>query len=228
MSRPRRVSDEDILATVRKAVLEEGPHVSLDLVADRLGVTAPALFRRFGSRNGLMIAALKPDENPAFIKELDAGPDDRPIHIQLAEVFEHIGRYIDGAFPCMSALRESGIPIDVHRDFQEPPPLRILTALASWLERARTQGLVAFANTECTAMAMLGAIQAPVFVRHLSKRTDRWDTSQFSHQLTRLMLDGLSVSSATDGFLKASHPSPIPSAVKADVLKQTTGRHKEP
>ena len=205
MSRPRRVSDEDILTTVRNAVLEEGPHVSLDLVADRLGVTAPALFRRFGSRNGLMVAALKPDENPAFIKELDRGPDQRPIDIQLAEVFEHIGRYIDSAFPCMSALRESGIPVDFARDFQEPPPLRILRALASWLDRARTQGLVSFADTECAAMAMLGAIQAPVFVRHLSKRTDRWDASRFSHQLTRLVLDGLAVPSATDHRRKTSH-----------------------
>ena len=191
--------------------------MSLDLVADRLGVTAPALFRRFGSRNGLMLAALKPEENPAFIGELDRGPDSRPADIQLTEVFSHIGRYIDAAFPCMSALRESGIPIDIVRDFQDPPPLRILHALAGWLERARTQGLVQFEDTECAAMAMLGAIQAPVFVRHLSKRTDRWDSSRFAERLTRLVLDGLGpkrTSRATNSDFKSSQIPPISKASK--------------
>ena len=39
MPRPRQVTDEAILAATRDCVLERGPHVSLDVVAERLGVT---------------------------------------------------------------------------------------------------------------------------------------------------------------------------------------------
>jgi len=55
MARPRLITDEQILTTMRSCVLELGSHVSLDLVADKLGVTAPALLKRFGNRQELLL-----------------------------------------------------------------------------------------------------------------------------------------------------------------------------
>jgi len=79
MARPRRVSDEEVLSSVRRAVLEHGPSVSMDHIAAELGVTPPAIFRRFGSRNELLIAALKPDEEPSFLAALAAQAGARPL-----------------------------------------------------------------------------------------------------------------------------------------------------
>src|ERR1700738_128371 len=106
MARPRRISDEEILVAVRRAVLKQGPHVSIDVVAELLGVTAPALFRRFGSRNDLLTAALKPEERPSFIDDLERGPDQRLVVVQLVELFSRIGAFVAEALPCMSAMRE--------------------------------------------------------------------------------------------------------------------------
>ena len=64
MARPRLITDEQILQTMRASVLEHGPAVSLDLVAEKLKVTGPALLKRFGTRQALMIEALKPPEEP--------------------------------------------------------------------------------------------------------------------------------------------------------------------
>lgn len=192
MSRPRRVSDEEILDAVRGAVREEGPHVSLDLVADRLGVTAPALFRRFRSRNDLLLAALRPEERPPFVAHLDAGPDDRAIDVQLDDLLNRIGTFLATALPCMTALRESGIPLaQLHATFEDPPPLRAARALAGWLERARARGLVAVDDVHMTATAMLGAVQAPIFLRHLANETGPWDAKGFAQQLTDLLLRGV-------------------------------------
>lgn len=60
MPRPRLVSDEEVFAAFDSAIAEHGPNgVTLALVAQRLGVTAPALMRRFGSKQGLFEAFMQ-------------------------------------------------------------------------------------------------------------------------------------------------------------------------
>lgn len=195
MSRPRRVSDEEVFLAVRQAVLEQGPHVSLDVVAERLGVTAPALFRRFGCRTEILLQALRPPEQPPFLPHIEAGPDDRPIEAQIADLCVRVSTYLQGVFPCMSALRESGIPIDqVHASYAEPPPLLILRALAAWFTRARAAGLLALSDgdEEHVALALLGAVQAPIFIRYIGKRTEPWDAAAYGRRLAQVFLHGLS------------------------------------
>src|SRR5262245_22349770 len=123
MARPRQVSDDEILAEVRRGVLEQGPSVSLDLIAHRLNVTAPALFKRFGSRNALLLAALKPDDAAALMALLKRGPDEgRPFEPQLLEIMEAHAAFLETTVPCMSALRESGLPKEEMRElFKESP-----------------------------------------------------------------------------------------------------------
>lgn len=60
MTRPRLVSDNAVFAAFDAAIAEHGPNgVTLALVAERLGVTAPALMRRFGSKQGLFAAFMQ-------------------------------------------------------------------------------------------------------------------------------------------------------------------------
>ena len=86
MSRPRLVSDHDVFAAFDAAIAEHGPNgVTLGLVAQRLGVTAPALMRRFGSRQGLFAAFMQQQlaAQPDMLRALaDAHPD--PLQALLA------------------------------------------------------------------------------------------------------------------------------------------------
>lgn len=55
--RPRTVSDEAIFAAVAELVTAAGPSgLTLGAVAERVGVSAPALAQRFGSKRGLLVA----------------------------------------------------------------------------------------------------------------------------------------------------------------------------
>jgi AcrR family transcriptional regulator len=55
--RPRSVSDEAIFEAVTAVVTEVGPSgLTLAAVADRVGLSAPALAQRFGSKRGLLLA----------------------------------------------------------------------------------------------------------------------------------------------------------------------------
>src|SRR4051812_22089390 len=133
MARPRLITDEQILTTMRACVLERGAMVSLDVVAERLGVTSPALLKRFGNRQELMLKALLPPESPAWMAEFDRGPDDRPLESQLAEHFDRIWAFFEDVIPCVSALRESGVPHEKMFEGKRNQPVHSIRAISRWL-----------------------------------------------------------------------------------------------
>ena len=51
--RPKKVSDEDILQTVRRCLVEQGGSVSTQFIADQVGVSQATLFKRFGSKQSV-------------------------------------------------------------------------------------------------------------------------------------------------------------------------------
>jgi len=172
MARPRLITDEQILAAMRRAVLAHGPHVSLDVVAGELKVTPPALLKRFGNRRTLLLEALRPPAEPPWVKELVAGPDERPLPAQLEQLFTRIWDMFVEVMPCIAALRESGIPPhELFEGSDEPPPLRFLKTLTRWLEKGRAQGRVAGESMDIAATAMLGALQTRAYTAHLMNQS---------------------------------------------------------
>jgi len=170
MARPRQISDEQILGTMRACVMEHGPQVSLDVVADQLGVTSPALLKRFGNRQELLIRALVPSTEPKWVRDAEQGPDARPLPVQLEALFTAISDNFAEWVPCLTALRQSGIPMDTLTE-RHPSPARGLKALRRWLETARAKALVSGDELETAATAMLGAVQSNIMLAHLYKRT---------------------------------------------------------
>lgn len=170
MARPRQISDQQILETMRSCVIERGPQVSLDVVAEKLGVTSPALLKRFGNRQELLIRALLPGHEPQWVHDAEQGPDARPLAAQLEELFGRISETFAELVPCLTALRQSGIRMESIAE-RHPSPARGLKALRGWLETARARGLVAGQELETAATAMLGAVQSNIMLAHLYKRT---------------------------------------------------------
>lgn len=168
MARPRLITDEQILAAMRAAVLRHGPHVSLDVVSKSLGVTTPAVLKRYGNRRTLLLEALRPPAVPAWSQELLAGPDARPLPEQFEALFARIWDMFVEVMPCIAALRESGIPPEeLFQKGDEPPPLRFIKVLTRWLEKGRAAGRVSGESMDVAATAMLGALQTRAYTAHL-------------------------------------------------------------
>ena len=184
MARPRQITDEQILSTMRASVLERGAGVSLDVVAERLGVTSPALLKRFGTRLELMLQALQPPDAPPWMADFDAGPDDRPLEVQLSEHFNRLWKFFEGVIPCVSALRESGVPHEKIFEGKRNAPVHGIRAISKWLEKARDAGLIEAQAPESVATAILGAIQTRAFTAHVAK-------VQYSTRSNREYLDDL-------------------------------------
>ncbi|WP_166825121.1 TetR/AcrR family transcriptional regulator [Thalassoroseus pseudoceratinae] len=197
MARPQRVSDEEILKTARKIFLEHGPKVSVDVIADRLGVSAQAVYKRFSTKQELLLECLRPPGVPQWTEELNAGPTDEPLAEQLTHVVTVISRFFVEMSARMAVLHWSGISEkDIFAHYDPPPPVIGIRALAGWLKKAHERGLIRDVDTEATAIALLGSLHAPVHLeRIVGLKVIDHSPEEYVEQVVSVYLQGLHPSS---------------------------------
>lgn len=165
MARPRTISDDQILQTARDCFFEHGPSVATDVIAERLGVSPQALFKRFHSKHDLMIAAVAPTGQAPWIPMLEAGPDDRALPEQLTDILMELAEFFVDISRRMSVLRWSGMdPKKLLERYDEAPPLMDIRVLSGWLERAADRGLIREIDFRATAMMMLTSMHGPAML----------------------------------------------------------------
>ncbi len=193
MARQRQVSNEQILRMARKCFVKHGPSLSTVVIADKLGVSQPALFKRFKSKRELMIAALAPPEVADCITELQAGPDDRTFREQLEELANRVTDYFRDISPCLSVLSSSGIPPkELMQRYAVPPPIAAIRSLTDWLERCAHKGLIRKTEFEATAMAMLGSLHFQAFLLYVTgQRLSSLSRSSYIEACVELYARGL-------------------------------------
>lgn len=201
MARPQAVSDAEILTAARACFLEHGPAVSTTVVAERLGVSQATLFKRFGTKDELLLAALAPPAEPPFVPHLQAGPEPGDLRPQLIALAVEMGRFMDELVPCMMMLRACGVgPHDMLSRFAVPPPVVGLRALTAWLGRARDRGQVRAVDPQSVAVALLGAIQARSFLQHIAADpTVGGSADSYATALVDLLWEGLRPRPAEEG-----------------------------
>lgn len=193
MARPQTVSDDEILDTALNCLLEQGPSVSMDVIARRLGVSSQALLKRFHSRKKLVIAALRLPEKLPWHCLVEAGPDDRPVRAQLNDIVRAVAEFLIDVVRRMAVLRWSGIdPRDMLETYVEPPPLVDLRILSEWFRRAADRGLIRQGNHRATALILLSALHTPAMLEEIMGKHPIDDGEQgFHRQLVTVLLDGI-------------------------------------
>ena len=172
MARPRQTSDTEILDAARRCFLEEGPQTSTQRIADRLGVSQASIFKRFGTKRDLMLAALSPAAEPPFLHTLLDGPDERPVEDQLATIVRDANCYMAELIPRLHVLRAAGLdPRDILARYPVPPPLRTHQALCGWLARCREQGRIRDVDPNVVATVLLGALHGRAFFEQVVGQT---------------------------------------------------------
>lgn len=169
MGRPRQVSDQEILEAARECLLEEGPGVSTTAIAARCGLSQAALFKRFGTKQELIIQALGPPLVIPWVERLKSGHDDRPIPDQLREIGLDVLAYFIDVVPCMSTLRACGVDLrEVIAREPVPKPVQAQLAFAHWIEGAIRAGRVRSVPPRGAALTFLGALHTLAFSSHVT------------------------------------------------------------
>ena len=170
MGRPRTVSDEAILEAARAVFLEQGPSASTQSIADRLSLSQAALFKRFGTKQDLMIAALMPPARPAFADLVEQGPSlDEPFEDQLRSLARAHLAFFRAMVPCVMVLKSSGLDMErLLKESPDPPPVMARRRLTSYFERAMDAGLARRADPLAVATSFLGAFHLHSFMSHVT------------------------------------------------------------
>ena len=200
MGRPREITDEEIVAAARRCFLEHGAGVPAADIARELGVSHTTLFNRFGSKDGLMIAALGPPKEVPWIAALEAGPDDRPIRRQLVEHAKVISAFFQQLQAGLGLLRAAGI--DVRKAYGarqgDPPPLQARRALIGWLQRAQKSGQLARCDAPTLAKTILGALHGWAFTaRVCGESTSPAAGERYVEALIELLWNGIGGASSS-------------------------------
>jgi AcrR family transcriptional regulator len=162
MARPPTIRDETIIQAAREVFLARGIRATTAEVAERAGVSEGSIFKRFKSKLELFEAAMgSPEEDPAFIRDLDRRVGQGDIRESLYELGREIESHFRRAVPLvmMSWSNRGPEAPPCGSSGATPPPIRILKALIGYFEAEMRLGRLRSIDPEVAARSFFGAIQ---------------------------------------------------------------------
>jgi AcrR family transcriptional regulator len=198
MARPKGIPDAEVLAEARRCFIQFGPGVSTERIAAGLNLSQPALFKRFGTKKALMLAALRPPPTPAWVVALDDGPDERSITHQLRDIVRRAAAFFEEVAPALAILHASGISREeLLESYDVPPPVAAKAGLVAWLERAKGKGLIRDVGLEATASMIMGGLLFRVLIWKMTGVAPGGPLSpSYADDLADLLVLGLNPESA--------------------------------
>jgi AcrR family transcriptional regulator len=187
MARNKQVSDEQLMETARATFLELGPHISVAVIAKRLGVTPAALFHRLGSKEELLRRALWPRIPPERIRlqagfKAGAAPSE-----QMAEILAGLCHYMASGVPAIFLMHAGGVPTPADKKgepFREPQMIALRRELVIWMLQAFKVQKMSKIRAEVLADAFIGTLEGRFMHAYLQGVT-------FSEKKNRAFVEGL-------------------------------------
>ena len=194
--RPKKVSDEEILQTVRRCLVEQGGSVSTQFIADQLGVSQATLFKRFGSKSNLLQAAIllpsKASKASRMLEFLREGPTAEPVREQMEQLCLRLLKFFDEVLPSFASLHASGLT------FEDPlpddaPPVLARKHLTNWVEQLQEQGhMRKDVHPESIALTLIGTMQHRPLRIHLLRDTTLTQTDEeYVSSIVEVLWQGL-------------------------------------
>ena len=162
MARPRRITDEKILAAAREVFLEQGYSAPTSEIARRSECSEGTIFKRFPTKEALFCASLGSGEAPAVVLLAEEGLPAGEPRKALQAVFTEFVAFFRDMLPRIIMLWSSRVidhPFQIHEGVENPPPRRLIAALSAYLERERKAGRIRDVDTQVAARALIGAAQ---------------------------------------------------------------------
>lgn len=193
--RPRSFTDRELLDCARSCFLEHGPGVSTAHIAEELGVSQAALFKRFKTKKELLVAAMIPNDPPEWVGRVMLGPDERPVRVQLHELARAIDGFFSTMIPCLAVLRAGGVmPEHVAKWKDTPPPVVAHRAISGWFSTLTAAGRLRVDDPDSTALSFIAGLQAPHMLRHMLGNKAPPASSNYLENFVQLIWCGIAPS----------------------------------
>ena len=195
--RPKKVSDEDIVQTVRRCLVEQGGSVSTQFIADQVGVSQATLFKRFGSKSNLLQTAIllpsKASKASRMLHFLCEGPTEKPVREQMEQMCLRLLKFFDEMLPSFASLHASGLTFDDPLP-EDAPPVLARKYLTNWVKQLQEQGRMRKdVHPESIALTLIGTMQHRPLRIHLLRDTTLTQTDEeYVSSIVEVLWQGLS------------------------------------
>jgi len=170
VSRPREVTDSQIIEAARRVFIAHGAQTSVARVADELGVTSTALHLRMGSKRALVLKALCPSDPPVLAELAERIPAGTQVRGRLREILTALETWIEAEIPATFTLYSMGMRPEPGDEIDNSQPLRLRRALGDWLRRAGKHSPPP-CSPRVAAEMLLGTLEARALHQFISGET---------------------------------------------------------
>jgi AcrR family transcriptional regulator len=194
MGRPPLLSNDEILRATRAVFVEHGIRATTAAVAERAGVSEGVLFKRFGSKMGLLRAAADSvfGEGCVLPQVPDVGFTEASFEAFGIAVVDHLRLIVPIAMMAWAHLAEDGIP--EHLRGPQPPILRATNEMAAIFARQIELGVFRPGNPQVLARMFCGTLWHTAFLETVfPDRVDLIPNSIFIREFRELVFVGLSL-----------------------------------
>jgi AcrR family transcriptional regulator len=168
MARPPKISTEEIIVVARQVFLEQGAGASTLVIAARSGISEAAIFKRFGTKQALFLAAMGISNEYPWVDLLMKGTPTPSIREDLIEICTQMLGVYREVMPRVLMMMNRGNTSTPPPLF-EPPPIRDALLMAGYLDRAISLGYIRSCNAAVIAHAIVGGINSYVIVQNISE-----------------------------------------------------------
>ncbi len=167
MARPPTISNEAILAAARQVFLEQGYGASTLDIAERAGISEASIFKRFGTKQGLFLAAMGVYDPPSWIQTLTPPTPTTDLKADLTAICQQILAFQQETLSrVMMVMAQGNLP----NPPMPPPSVRDSRVLAEYLEAAIALGLARPCDATTLAHLLVGAIMNYVIADQSAQR----------------------------------------------------------
>jgi AcrR family transcriptional regulator len=163
MARPRLVSDAALLDCARKEFLEYGTRASTNTIASKMGVSEAVLFKRFGSKEGLLRASMQDTLTQDFTEPFPSVVTEQGL-VRLAEaLFRHFEAVVPMVLMSWAHLNGSHKPEALCGS--EPKPMKGVRLFEAYFRQQVKAGNLRKVNATVLAHALTGPVWQLAFMR---------------------------------------------------------------
>ena len=156
MGRKPTIANEDLIRTARRVFLFEGSSAPTARIAEACGISEGTLFKRFGTKEALFSAAMKPPPLDPVLAAIRNTSLDESARMRCIRISTLLVEFFLEVVPRMATLFASGsLQPGALYEADPKPPMVLLEALEEMFRSEMTSGRIQSNDPEAAARMML-------------------------------------------------------------------------
>ena len=193
MARPKKITEEQILAAAREAFTKDGVNASTAEIARKAKVSEGSIFKRFPTKDALFIASMKTPPIPPCIDRLGSIVGVGDLRTNILQTALQFVEFLQATIPQFMVAQGSK-PLHSSPLFGEgePPPIRDRRLIAAYLRAEYERGRLRPCNPDVVACILSGALLSYVMDSFILKQSrPREETVAFVESLVNTLWEGI-------------------------------------